>query len=267
MYKSNKNLCELTNRITTNLIIFGFARVDSAWNGTILAPLYSRLYYITDGNAKIFLKDGKEITLSPQKWYVLPSGCSFDFNCENHMEHIYFHLKICSLDGHDLLQNCKEPITLEEIDFNYLNLTEYLNYNDISSALYLNQFVENVLFTILIKNNISLKEKTFSPCVLDAISYISNNLSLQLSLTDILKNTFVAKSTLTKHFKKEMGMSIHEYIFDRVMFEAEQLIRQNKMSIGEISDKYKFYDQFYFSRCFKKRYGISPIEYRKTKMI
>ena len=61
MYKSNKNLCELTNRITTNLILFGFARVDSSWNGTVLAPLYSRLYYITDGNAKIFLKDGKEI--------------------------------------------------------------------------------------------------------------------------------------------------------------------------------------------------------------
>lgn len=267
MFKSNENLCALTNRIKTNLIVFGFARVDNSWNGTVLTPHYSRLYYITDGKANIILKDGKKITLFPKKWYLLPSGCSFDFNCENQMEHIYFHLKICLFDGLDLLQNCKEPIFLEEIDFNYLKLIECLNCNDVLNALYLHQFVENILFTILIKNNISLKEKELSPWVLDAIYYINSNLSLQLSLNDILENTFVSKSTLTKYFKKEMGMSIHEYIFDKIMFEVEQLLRQNKMSLGEISDKYKFYDQFYFSRCFKKRYGISPTEYRKTKMI
>lgn len=267
MHKLNESLCELTNRIKTNLLMFGFARVDSSWNGTVLAPLYSRLYYITDGSAKIILKDGKEITLSSKKWYLLPGGCSFDFNCEKQMEHIYFHLKICSSDGHDLLQSCKSVIELEDVDFNYSDLTEYLNYNDISSAIFLSQFVGNILFTMLMKNEISLKEKEFSPCVLDAICYINDNLSLQLSLNDISNNTFVAKSTLTKYFKKEMGVSIHEYIFDKIMFEAELLIRQNKMPIGEISDKYKFYDQFYFSRCFKKRYGISPIEYRKAKMI
>ncbi|MBQ3219724.1 MAG: AraC family transcriptional regulator, partial [Clostridia bacterium] len=46
-----------------------------------------------------------------------------------------------------------------------------------------------------------------------------------------------------------------------------QLLLQNKITIREISDRYNFYDQFYFSRCFKKRYGISPTEYRKIKII
>lgn len=267
MIKSNGKLCTLTNRIKTNLIMFGFACVDNSWNGTVLTPSYSRLYYITSGEASVILENGKKFALCPQKWYLLPSGCSFDFNCEKQMEHIYFHLKICSFDGLDLLQNCKEPIYLDYPDFNYFELIKYLDHHDALSGMYVHQLVEKMLFLILDKNKISLETKEFSPCVASAISYINNNLSLQISLNDILANTFVSKSTLTKYFKKELGMSIHEYIFDKIMFEVEQLLRQNKMSIGEISDKYKFYDQFYFSRCFKKRYGISPIEYRKTKIM
>ena len=42
--------------------------------------------------------------------------------------------------------------------------------------------------------------------------YIKQNLSMQLSITEIAENIFVSKSTLTKHFQKELHMSVNEYI-------------------------------------------------------
>ena len=267
MDKENNNLCKLINGIKMMLLTFGYAVVDETWNGTVLSPSYSRLYYIIDGKANITLPSGEITTLIPGKWYLLPNGCSFDFNCEHNLEHIYFHLKISSFSGIDLLQNCKKPVFIDYPQFNHLELIKYLDCYDTLSGIYVHQFVEKLIFLILDKNKILLEVKEFSPCVSNAIKYINNNLSLQLSLSEILTDTFVSKSTLTKHFKKELGISVHEYIFDKIMFEVEQLLLQTKMSIGEISDKYKFYDQFYFSRIFKKRYGISPSEYRKIKIM
>ena len=264
---TNKKLCDLTNRTNTNLIFFGFDRVDSSWNGTVLNPNYSRLYYITDGKASVILKNGKQFILAPKNWYLLPSDCSFDFCCEQQMEHVFFHLKICYFDGLDLLRSCKEPIFIEDSNIDVSLLIETLKRNDILNCLYVRQFVENIIFRLLDKNNIILEEKVFSSCVAKAIQYINSNLSIELSLEEISKNTYVSKSTLTKYFKKELGVSIHKYIFDKIMCEIEQLLLQNKITIREISDRYNFYDQFYFSRCFKKRYGISPTEYRKIKII
>lgn len=265
MRKENLKLCETINRLKTDIMFFGFAKVDSSWRGTNIMPLFSRLYYVTEGTATLVLKNGKTINLSPQKWYLLPSDCSHDFFCEKQMSHIYFHLKICSFDGIDLLRACKEPIFIEDAQFDLSEFEKYFSRDDIFSCLILRHIVENKILQILDKNNVTLKENVVSPCVAQAIKFINDNVSMSLSLDDVLNNVFVAKSTLTKYFRKELGMSIHQYIFDKIMFEAEQLLLQNNMSIGQISDKLDFYDQFYFSKCFKNRYGVSPAEYRKMK--
>ena len=267
MTVTNLKLCKLASRIKTNISLFGFAQVDNTWNGTILSPQNSRLYYITKGSATILLKNGREIELSPKNWVLLPSGCTFDFCCEEQMEHVFFHLQICTFNEIDLLKSCKEPIFLNDPDFNYSKIIEYLTCQDTLSSLYIHQFVENTIFKLLDANEIFLEEKKLSPCVASAINYINSNLSAKLTLQEILDSTFTSKSTLTKNFKNELGISVHQYIVDKIMSEIEQLLHQSEMSIGEISDKYNFYDQFYFSKCFKKRYGISPVEYRKTKII
>ncbi len=267
MIKINSALCNEANRIKIPLLVFGRARVDNTWNGTVISPSYSRLYYITGGFASITLINGKTITLKPLRWYLLPSGCSFSFECKEQMEHIYFHLKISSLDEADLLRNCPVPISLDDPSLNPEFLTDYLDVSDTLSCIYVHQFIERVLFSLLSKNKIHLETRDFSPCVKRAIKYINRNLTLNLSNEDVLKEALVSKSTLTKRFREEMGMSLHEYLFDKIMFEAEQLLRQNELSIGEISEKFKFYDQFYFSRCFKARFGLSPTEYRKTNII
>lgn len=267
MHRGNEPLCKESNRIKISLLYFGHSIVDKSWNGTVVSPSFSRLYYVNGGAAEIVSQDGEVLSLEKGRWYLIPSGFSFSFDCRESMEHIYFHLKISSLDGPDMLQSCPHPVSLSLPDFSPSEISEYLSKSDTLSCMFVHHFVEHVLFELLSKNNIHLKTRDFSPCVKHALKYINANLSLTLSTDEILKHSFVSKSTLTKHFRNEVGMSLHEYVFDKVMFEAEQLLRENNLSIGEISDKLGFYDQFYFSRCFKARYGISPSEYRKARII
>lgn len=267
MHRVNEALCKELNRIKISLLYFGRSTVDDTWNGTVVSPSFSRLYYVSGGAAEIVSQDGEVLSLTKGRWYLIPSGFSFSFNCPESMEHIYFHLKISSLDGPDMLQSCPRPISLSLPDLSPQEFEEYLDKSDTLSCMFVHHLVERVLFELLRENRIPLKTRNFSPCVKHALKYINANLSLTLSTEEILKHSFASKSTLTKHFRNEIGMSLHEYLFDKIMFEAEQLLRQNELSIGEISEKFKFCDQFYFSRCFKTRYGLSPTEYKKTNII
>ena len=261
----NYDICKLSNRVRTNLLVFGYAKVDSSWQGTVLSPVYSRLYYFVSGSCAITPKDGEKIVIQPGKWYLFPAGLSFDYECEKEMEHYYFHLKLCDFDGTDLLRNCKAPLCIERADENTKVLSDLIQKKSTLDGLYLKQTALSMVLCILKENNVDIKTENYSPCVMKAITYIKDNLSVQLTINEIAENIFVSKSTLTKHFQKELSMSVGEYIYDLVMSEAEYLLSTGNEQVQTISEKYGFYDQFYFSKKFKEKFGMSPRNYRKNK--
>ncbi len=264
MIIKNKKLCENINKIRLNLLTFGYAKVGIEWNGRVMNPIYSRLYYVIDGEAIIKFSDNNILHMSKGNWYLLPVGCSFDYSCEKNLEHIFFHLKLCDYDGLDLLRNFNAYSTLENKFFaddffiNYINSTKTVDYLSVYNSVF------HILLSFIDENGVDIERKDFSNCIIKAIQYIKRNLSAQLTVSQIAENTFVSKSTLTKHFQKELGISINKYIYDMIMFEAGQMLINSNASIQQISEHFAFSDQFYFSRKFKDKFGISPREYRKN---
>ena len=78
-------------------------------------------------------------------------------------------------------------------------------------------------------------------------------------LTEI---TGVGKPQLRKLFKREYGTTPTQYVIDLRLNTAAELLGEGHMSISEISVYVGYEDVFYFSRLFKKRFGVSPREYR-----
>ena len=87
---------------------------------------------------------------------------------------------------------------------------------------------------------------------------------MRLTLKEICDALYTSKSTLSSRFRDEVGMSIGKYIDYRVMISAECDLTSSERSILEISDSLGFCDQFYFSRRFKEKHGLSPREFRKN---
>ncbi len=54
-----------------------------------------------------------------------------------------------------------------------------------------------------------------------------------------------------------------QYILNLRLQKAEKLLQESNTSIVKISEMCGFQDSFYFSKCFKHRYGLSPLNYRK----
>lgn len=260
----NKEICKKAAQLRLELLEFGGAMVGPEWSGARTTPLYSRLYYVVNGNAEITTYDGHSMRFAPGKWYLLPAGCSFFYRCAEEMEHIFFHVKLCGYDGTDLLRCCPAPLCLDAENDPYLQLKDCLYSQDINHAMQVQQILHEILSSIVDHYHIQLPDEHFSPCVMRAIQFIRQNLSARLTVSEIAENAQVSKSTITKCFQKELSMSIKEYLFDLIFSEAECQLRDTKKSILAISEQYGFSDQFYFSRKFKEKFEQSPREYRKN---
>ncbi len=267
MIKTNFSLCQSMNPIRLIVFYYGQAMVRSNWCGNVPNPSYSRLFYITKGKASITDGAGHIITLEQGNWYLLPAGCSFTYACEEMMEHVYFHFKLCDIDGIDLFRKCPGVCSITLPDSNIDLLICGLDAHSVIDGLKIRQEAYRVLMAFVEQHNIDLQSNTLSPSIERAVNYIRYHKSAKLTNQEIAEHAFISVSTLTRRFQKELSMSVHEYIYDMILLEAAQMLISTDMPVAAISEKFDFCDQFYFSRKFREKFGISPRIYRKTTMI
>lgn len=95
--------------------------------------------------------------------------------------------------------------------------------------------------------------------------FILQNLDKTLTRDTIAAHVFVSSGYLAKIFKKEVGMTLLEYIYTERMALAAKLLEQTNLSITDIAMNAGFSNFSYFSTQFKKYSGFSPTEYRRYK--
>ena len=257
------NMIDSLNRIQLKFVFLGHSTVNKSWRGRVEAPTYSRLYYVAGGSAVITAENERH-QLIPGKWYLLPSGMSFDYECEKSLNHVFFHLRLCGMSGLDLLGKCGSIISVS--DFGIAKRIANRSFCGLSDALELRGLIMTVLGSMLENQAVNFDETTLSPCTAAAIRFINDNASFALTPEQVAESAFVSKSTLDKHFRAELGTSVGKYIDDAVFFEALRLISIGGLSLRDISERLGFSDQFYFSKKFKARYGITPREYKKKPL-
>jgi len=74
----------------------------------------------------------------------------------------------------------------------------------------------------------------------------------------------MSRSNLYLKLKEITGLSSSEFIRSVRLKRAVQLIKKSDMSVKEIMYMTGFNTASYFSKCFKKQYGMVPSEYVKS---
>ena len=86
-----------------------------------------------------------------------------------------------------------------------------------------------------------------------------------LSLTSIAQKVNMSAVYLSSLYKKQTGKNITDSIIDIRMNTAKDFIRNTTMSIRDVSQKVGYSNQYYFSACFKKYYGVAPLLFRNSE--
>jgi YesN/AraC family two-component response regulator len=91
---------------------------------------------------------------------------------------------------------------------------------------------------------------------------------IALHLGDSLINSVLEKvagmngNSLGKEFNERFGKPLQQYVTDARMDEATRKLIQTPLSIADIATSVGYSDPNYFATVFKKKYAISPTEYR-----
>ncbi|WGV98246.1 helix-turn-helix domain-containing protein [Vibrio sp. YMD68] len=102
-----------------------------------------------------------------------------------------------------------------------------------------------------------------------ALVYIERHYaSAQLNSNEIAKASFVSQRQMERLFRQFLQTSPNQYIRNIQQNQAALLLKeQHELSIQSISESCGFSDSNYFSKCFKKHFGVSPRQYRKESLL
>ena len=93
--------------------------------------------------------------------------------------------------------------------------------------------------------------------------YIKNNFTGEaLGVPKIAERFHFSANYINGIFKSQVGETIPSYISNLRLSYAKKLLTETKEPISEIAVKVGYSRVTYFSRIFKRKYNISPIEYR-----
>ena len=95
-----------------------------------------------------------------------------------------------------------------------------------------------------------------------AADYIKLNYSEKISIKEIADQLYLSPNYLSELFKKHTGKTIFEYLTDYRLEKACQLLDHAEYRVGDVSGMVGIHDGRYFSNMFKKKYGMTPTEYR-----
>ena len=106
--------------------------------------------------------------------------------------------------------------------------------------------------------------KDYSLLTQKIITYVDTELCADLSLKALSERLSVNASYLSTLFKKEMGMSLTDFVNHRRISHAQTLLISTEMPIKSVALKCGIPDVYYFSRLFKRITGTTPKAYRNN---
>lgn len=129
---------------------------------------------------------------------------------------------------------------------------------------------ELVLLLVQSKNVNSILELVadlYSTNTVRVRDVIELHLFSNLKLEQLAKLCNLSLSSFKRKFKKEFNDSPTNYIIEKRLEKAKELLSISNLPISEIAYKMGFQDSLYFTRLFKDKIGMPPTTYRKENSL
>ncbi len=213
----------------------------------------------TDGLGETVMGDLK-IPVSQGSVIVIPPGISHEHKSIDVFSDMFIQLTDAQLPN--------EIFHFKDTTFEICNLAKmiYTNYikkeNNYSAIL---QYLTGAFYEYILKYTGNKFKYEF---VFELKNILVDNLAnSEFVISAAVKSLGVSYEYMRHCFKEETGHTPLEYLTKiRIQQAKEYLVTSKFYSVSAVAFLCGFSDAYYFSRCFKKYTGISPAEYRKTKI-
>ena len=95
-------------------------------------------------------------------------------------------------------------------------------------------------------------------------AYIQANFRENIDRDDVAAVAYITPNYLSKQFRSKMGMNLREYINQIRVEEAKRLLLSTNLPVSEVAGLAGYENISYFSTVFRKRTGMSPVDWRNS---
>lgn len=120
-----------------------------------------------------------------------------------------------------------------------------------------------VLVGIFKTTEFSRPARTLHPGVQRAMRYLQEHFRDRVSLAALAARSHLSRSHLSHLFKQQTGQSVTAYLAASRIRHAKELLRQDGVSISEVSEDVGFREASQFTRVFRRLEGVAPSMYRQ----
>lgn len=240
-----------------------------------------QIFIIEKGNG-VLLSEGKKIKVKAPCLFVVPQNILHGFDFESN---IIGDVITFSLNFFESMLN-EKPIIKKEVS----RLNRFLFFKNLESfndLLYLKNKIQAELISDYPEKSFALKgyfellflklfRENFRSRSIEltssnrALGYFNTFQSLirqsslqESSIKDFATQLGITQVHLNRICHTVVGKSALKVVQDFLLNEAKNYLLNTSYSISEVAYLLNFNDPAYFSRLFKKRVGVSPVEFRK----
>ena len=221
--------------------------------------------------------DGKRYELSDKHFAVIPAKCdyslisvselflcftlNFDFKSQMPKEGGFWTVvsdRLCEIGAYQLNDNIKSIISILKGE-----ALQKKHDSESLSQIYLGTLF-NEMARVIAEEYISQPKSTgYGDARIDAaINYINENISANITSSDVAKYVFLSEKQLKRIFTNAIGKTPTDYIKFCKYERARKLLKESEFSIFEIAELAGFHDIKSFAEFFKRYSGHSPAKYR-----
>lgn len=119
----------------------------------------------------------------------------------------------------------------------------------------------------IVSDGQATKHKEYMETVMGACNYINQHYQENITLEEVASVSGFSKFHFTRIFKQCMDMTFYEYLNERRITKAEELLYTTVLSVTDIAMQSGFSSISAFNRTFKTMKGCSPSEYRNKLFV
>ena len=99
----------------------------------------------------------------------------------------------------------------------------------------------------------------------EIMNYIHENY-LTVTMDDLTEKLHLSKPYLSKYIKEKSGKTFGEIVKNVRMGKAKTLLKNTSMTVENIADSVGYQNVEHFNRMFKKKYDMTPIQFRNSNL-
>jgi transcriptional regulator GlxA family with amidase domain len=99
------------------------------------------------------------------------------------------------------------------------------------------------------------------------VEYVTTNISEQITLADLAAAAGMSRMYFASQFRAATGMRPHDYVLQKRIERAQDLLRTTSEPLVEIALSVGFQTQAHFTTIFKKIAGNTPLRWRREQQI